>query len=82
MGNGKSFCYNYGMDVGQLTHPDDLAEDGNSIKKLLYEGLPIVCFSANMMDVSDRQESEGLFVDYLTKPIHIKTLLQVLSKYL
>lgn len=61
--------------------------DGSETARLIrtlpgYGAIPIVCFSANMMDVADRQESEGLFVDYLTKPIHIKTLLQVLSKYL
>lgn len=43
---------------------------------------PIVCFSANILDEEDMSKYSDLFDDYLTKPVHMTRLLEVMAKYL
>ena len=59
------------------------AEAAQMIRELAgYEKKPIICFSANAVEEEEKRNNVGLFDDYLIKPVHISSFLQLLNDYL
>jgi CheY-like chemotaxis protein len=50
--------------------------------KKSYPSLPIIALSASLLEKDEMQQEMKLFDDYLRKPIHKRTLLKTLMRYL
>ncbi len=74
----------YDLVIMDMIMPElDGMESASLIRTIpSYEMIPIICFSANALDKDKQVEYRHIFNDYLTKPVHLKTMLKLLGKYL